>query len=102
MGQNNSVTLKENDVKKIANLAKLPIEEKDMPLYISQLGSILSFVSKLQNIETKEVKPTAQVTGRINVFREDVIDTSRMLSQEEVLENARETSNGYIVVPQIL
>jgi aspartyl-tRNA(Asn)/glutamyl-tRNA(Gln) amidotransferase subunit C len=102
MTGNISVTLTSEDVKKIAQLAKLPLEEKDIPLYILQLSSILSFVSKLQDVKSVGITLTSQVTGLTNVFREDIIDTSRMLSQEEVLKNAHETHDGFIVVPQIL
>ncbi|MBI5614481.1 Asp-tRNA(Asn)/Glu-tRNA(Gln) amidotransferase subunit GatC [Candidatus Gottesmanbacteria bacterium] len=102
MARNISVTLTKEDVKKIASLAKLPLDEKDIPVYISQLSSILSFVSKLSDVESAGVVPTSQVTGLLNVYRDDVIDTKRMLSQEEVLANAHETHDGFIIVPQIL
>lgn len=104
MTGNTSVTLSEKDVKKIATLAKLPLEEKDIPLYILQLSSILSFVSKLQDVKSDGIslRSTSQVTGLTNVFREDIIDTSRMLSQEEVLSNAHAAHEGFILVPQIL
>lgn len=102
MARNTSVTLTKEDVKKIATLAKLPLEEKDIPLYISQLSSILSFVSKLQDVKSTGITPTSQVTGLTNVFREDIIDTSRILTQKEVLANAHETHDGFILVPQIL
>lgn len=102
MARNISVTLTKEDVKKIASLAKLQLEEKDIPVYISQLSSILSFVSTLQEVKSDGILPTSQVTGLINVFREDEVDTSRMLSQKEVLSTVRESNDGYIVVPQIL
>ena len=48
------------------------------------------------------IAPTSQVTGLVNVFREDIVDTTRMLSQEEVLLNAHAAHDGFILVPQIL
>ncbi|MBI3559237.1 Asp-tRNA(Asn)/Glu-tRNA(Gln) amidotransferase subunit GatC [Candidatus Gottesmanbacteria bacterium] len=62
----------------------------------------MEIVSKLQKIETKNVVPTSQVTGLTNVFREDVIETDRILTQSEALSNAKKTHNGYFVVPKIL
>lgn len=89
------------DIARVAKLANLPIDEKQRRLFTSQLAAIVAFVSKLQQVPTKTVAPTAQVTGKTNVFREDVVDAARMLTQEQALKNAKETRNGYFVVPSI-
>lgn len=87
------------DAAKIANLAKLPISEPDLTRLQKQLAAILDFVSKLQEINTLEVAPTSQVTGLVNVMREDEIDTTRMLTQDQALSNAPDTHNGFFKVP---
>lgn len=90
------------DVQHIAKLANLVIYADQEKLFTPQLTAILAFVSKLQEISTDNVTPTAQVTGLVNVFREDVIDESRMLSQKEALGNAKASHDGFFVVPAIL
>lgn len=90
------------DIQRIAKLANLIIDTDQHKLFASQLTAILAFVSKLQKVPTKNVKPTAQVTGLVNVYREDVVDESRMLTQEAALRNAKKTHNGYFVVPAVL
>lgn len=82
---------------KIAKLANIPLKNDEEELFSQQLTSILDLVSKLQKIETKNVIPTSQVTGLINIFREDEIDESRILTQEQALSNAKKTYNGYFV-----
>lgn len=89
------------DIQHVARLANLVLDAKEQNLFAPQLTAILAFVSKLQKVSTKNVEPMAQVTGLTNVFREDVIDTSRMLTQEQALRNAKETKNGYFVVPLV-
>lgn len=89
------------DIQHIAKLANLFIDAHQQDLFASQLTAILAFVSKLQEIPTDNVKPTAQVTGLVNVYREDVIDESRMLSQKDALKNAKATHNGFFVVPAV-
>ena len=90
------------DIQHIAKLANLFINKNQQDLFTSQLTAILAFVSKLQEISTENVEPTAQVTGLVNVYREDVIDESRMLSQKDALRNAKATQNGFFVVPAVL
>lgn len=90
-----------DEVKHVAKLANLPLSDEEIILFIIQLSAILAFVSKLQKIDTKNVKETSQVTGLENVFREDEIDNERLLTQEEALANAKETHNGFFKVPKI-
>ena len=94
--------MKTFDVKHVARLAKLkltPTEEKKLA---PQLSAILDYVSQLAKVPTKNVPPTSQVTGLINVYREDEVNTSRMLTQEEALANAPATYNGFVKVKAIL
>ncbi len=90
------------DIQHIAKLANLFIDADQQDLFASQLTAILAFVSKLQEIPTENVEPTAQVTGLVNVYREDEIDKSRMLSQKDALQNAKATHDGFFVVPAVL
>lgn len=89
------------DIQHIAKLANLLIDADQEKLFIPQLTAILAFVSKLQEISTDNVKSTAQVTGLVNVYREDVVDQSRILTQAQALSNAKKTHNGYFVVPSV-
>lgn len=86
------------ETKKISLLANLPLSEKQTATFSAQLSSVLDYISKIQSLDTAGVEETAQVTGLTNVFREDVVDESRMLTQEQALSNAKRTHNGYFVV----
>ncbi len=89
------------DIQHIAKLANLLIDADQEKLFTLQLTAILAFVSKLQEISTDNVESTAQVTGLVNVYREDVVDQSWILTQAQVLSNAKKTHNGYFVVPSV-
>lgn len=89
------------DIARIANLAKLTVKEPLLSKLHKQLEEILEFVSKLQKINTAKVPPTSQVTGLINVLREDEIDTTRMFTQEQALSNAPDSYNGFFKVPYV-
>ncbi|TSC86735.1 MAG: aspartyl-tRNA(Asn)/glutamyl-tRNA (Gln) amidotransferase subunit C [Microgenomates group bacterium Gr01-1014_7] len=87
------------DVKKIAKLANLPITDYEEEKLAEQLSQTLDYVNKLEEIDTKGVEPTSQVTGLENVTRDDEITNS--LSQEEALKNAKSKRDGFFVVKAI-
>ncbi len=87
----------------IAKLSKLNLSESELTLFSKQLSETLNYIEVLDKLEDKikTLVVTHQVTGLSNVYREDKIDISRILKQEEALFNAKETYNGYFVVPGI-
>lgn len=88
------------DVPYVAQLANLPLTEKEKGKLEKELTQTLEYVATLNSIDTKNIEPTSQVTGLTNVMREDT--TLPSLSQEEALSNARSTHNGFFKVPAIL
>lgn len=88
------------DVKHVAKLANLPITDEEEKKFETQLGETLSYIEMLQEVDTKDVKITNQVTGLENVFREDEVKPS--LSQDEALKNSPATQNGFFKVAAIL
>ncbi len=59
------------EIDHLANLARLGLAQKEKAVLQKELTSILAYVNKLQEIDTKKVGPTAQITGLVNVMRED-------------------------------
>ena len=87
-------------VKHVAKLANLPLSGEEEQKFAHQLGETIDYVNRLEEIDTKNIKPTSQVTGLENVFRDDVATPS--LSQAEVLKNAKSIYKGYFKVKAIL
>lgn len=88
------------DVAHIAKLANLPLKPEEKEKFEKQLSETLSYVEKLNSINTDGIEPTSQVTGFENVTRED--ETSPSLSQEEALTNTKSQHNGLFKVRAIL
>lgn len=88
------------DVTHVAKLANLPLTDEEKKKFEKQLEETLDYVKQLEEIGTKGVEPTSQVTGLENVVRED--ETRPSLPQEEVLKNSKSTHNGFFKVPAIL
>lgn len=89
------------EVKRIAKLAKLPLNDAEVKKYTVQLTDILEFVSKLQQVKVKQTVISGGVTELVNVYREDVVDKSRMFTQEQALKNAKASYKGFFKVSEI-
>ena len=93
-----SVTI--NDVKYIANLARLNFEEKELESFTSQFNEILSFFEKLNELDTENIEPLSHPNPNQNVFRDDKPKSSS--SQEEALKNAPDRSDEFFKVPKVI
>ena len=88
------------DVLHIAKLANLSLTKEEIKKYEEQLSSILSYIDKLKEVDTKNIQETSQTTGLENITSED--ETSPSLSQEEALSNTKNKHNGLFKVKAIL
>ncbi len=75
------------EVLKIAKLARLHLEEADIQMYQDNLGSILGYVEKLQELNTDDVPEFQHAAGSVNVFREDVIEHCDEEVRRRAVEN---------------
>ena len=90
-----------DDVKQLADLAKISISNDEAEKFRGEIEEILGYVEKLQSIDTTGVDPTLQVTGLVNVTREDkLIDYD--VTQEELLSNVPYKKGSYIKVKRVL
>ena len=87
------------NVKHTAKLANLPLTEKEITQFEPQLEETLKYIEQLEEVDTKNVEPTSQVTGLENVLDEDIAKPS--LSQQQALSNTKEVQNGSFKVKGI-
>lgn len=80
-------------------LARLALEPGDEEFYAGQLSGILEHIDRLQQLDTEDIAPTAQVVEIASRLRED--EPRPCLTQEEALANAPATVDGYFRVPSI-
>ncbi len=90
----------EIDVKYVAHLARISLSPDECRKLAVQLGQILGYVEKLNELNVSQVEPTAHAIPLVNVTRSDEIQPS--LSIEEALRNAPAKANGLFVVPKIV
>ena len=89
------------EVKRLAALAKIGLSEQQAAALAVELGKIVEFVEQLQAVEVTDLSPTDQVTGLMDVWREDVVEPWPG-TRAELLANAPEQQDGYIKVRRVL
>ncbi len=92
--------ISEDQVKHVAELAKLKIDDDQLSYFTTQLDQIIGLFETLSLVDTDGVKPTSSVTDQINVMREDIADNWQQ--RQALLDNAPDTQDGYIRVPAII
>jgi aspartyl-tRNA(Asn)/glutamyl-tRNA(Gln) amidotransferase subunit C len=92
--------ISKEQVEHVAKLARLAMGEEEKELFTRQLGDILTYIEKLEELDTTKVEPTSHVIPIKNVFRED--ETRPCLSREEILKNAPDRTEEYFRVPRII
>lgn len=88
------------EVKHIAGLARLKLNDEEVDKYAKELGDIASFVEKLNEVDIIGVKPTAHILDMKNVFRQDIVEQS--YDREQILRNAPSKEAGCISVPKVV
>ena len=97
----NMAKLKRDDVLKLAQLARLDLDENEITEFTDELSSILGYVEQLQNVDTSGLKPTNQVTGLISVTRDDEI-RDYGYAPKDLLKNVPTVKDDLIKVKRII
>ena len=87
--------LSKEEVKKIANLARIEISEEESERYSRELSDILVFVEKLNEADTEGIEPIAHITGAKNVIREDKVVEYSDETKENIIDNFPEKKDRF-------
>ncbi len=88
------------EIEHIAVLARLHLSEEEKDLFGSQLSSILDYMDKLNELDTRNIEPTSHVLPLKNVMRDDLPASS--LAREDALRNAPFPAEKFFRVPKII
>ena len=106
----------EKDVAQVADLANLELSDKERSILLRDLNSILDYVDRLNQLDTTEVPPMAQVSDRYGIdqsksgserfayaSREDILEGLRKsLPHDVALQNAPESDGRFFKVPKVI
>jgi len=94
------VKITKEEVKKVANLARLELNENEINSHADQLEKILEYIKQLEKIDTHDVPCTTRAIEVINVFRKDEKKNSDC--KQELLELSPSREDDYFKVPKIM
>lgn len=86
-------------IRKIAELARLAIDDASVPAMTAQLNSILAHMDVLTKVDTSSVEPVAGVGADGAPLRGDAVDPIPMNTTTPIL--APESRDGFILVPRL-
>jgi aspartyl-tRNA(Asn)/glutamyl-tRNA(Gln) amidotransferase subunit C len=94
------MSVSRKDVEHIAELARLKFNDEELENFTNQLNEILTYVDKLNELDTENVEPLSHPVENNNVFRDDKIKPS--IPKEKALKNAPEKDENFFRVPKVI
>ena len=94
------MSLDTDDVLAIARLARLRIDDADVPLYAANLSSILDLVEQMNSVNTEGVVPMSHPLDVVQRLREDAVTESDQRDEFQAIAPA--TENGLYLVPKVI
>jgi len=85
---------------KVAKLARIRVEEEDLPALAQEFNAILGFIEQLNELDVDDVEPMTSVTPMALPRREDVVTDGDQ--QAKVLANAPDAREGFFAVPKVV
>ncbi|SMC38491.1 aspartyl/glutamyl-tRNA(Asn/Gln) amidotransferase subunit C [Oscillospiraceae bacterium] len=82
----------------LQQLGRIRLTPEEQEKTMKDLGSILGYIDKLNELDTAGVEPMSHAFGRTNVFREDEVTNDDM--RDAILQNAPESKDGAFLVPK--
>ncbi|SFJ76868.1 aspartyl/glutamyl-tRNA(Asn/Gln) amidotransferase subunit C [Halobacillus dabanensis] len=92
--------ISKDEVKHVANLARLAITEEEATTFTKQLDDIITYAEQLNELDTTGVEPTTHVLDLKNVMRKD--EPKKWITQDDALQNAPDKQDGQFKVPSVL
>ena len=91
------MVISREDVLHVSRLARLNLSEEELEKFTGQLGDILEYISKLNELDTEGVPPTSHVLEIHNVFRKDAVNQPPIENMDRI---APEFEKGHFRVPK--
>ena len=87
-------------VKKIANLARIAINEDEAARIAPELDNIMGWIEQLSEVDTRDVEPMTAVIANTLRLRDDVVSDGNV--RDAVLANAPLADRGFFTVPKVI
>ena len=94
------MSVTKDDIKKVAKLARIEIDQHDCEELSKQVGGIMDWIDKLEQADTQDVQPLTNVhEATLRMVEDKVSDGDKA---EAVLANSKDSKYGYFTVPKVI
>jgi len=100
MTDNKKISISE--VEHIAELARIELLKEEVEKFSVELSDVLGYIGQLEEVEAEGIEPVSQVTGLVNVLRDDVAESSDKDTRRTMIDNFPDKDGDYIKVKQIM
>ena len=94
------MSLTSDDVKRVAKLARIKVEDDALPALAAEFNNILGFIEQLNEVDVDGVEPMTSVTPQRLKCRVDVVSDGSQ--QQAVLKNSPDAREGFFTVPKVM
>ena len=89
-----------NTINKIAKLARIKLSEEEAKEFLKDMNSILDWVEQLNEVNTDNVEPLANISSSTLPKRKD--EAKDINTSDEILQNSPDKLEGYFAVPKVV
>ena len=89
-----------NQVKKVAKLSRISLDDKKLESLSKDLVSILSFVEELKKLDTKKIEPLTSIVDKTLEPRDDKINDGKI--KDQILKNSPNKNDEFFIVPKVV
>jgi len=87
-------------IDKIAHLARLDVREEEKQGLLDDMNKILTFMDKLNEVDTSDIEPLIYMNDEVNVLREDIV--YHEINREQALKNAPKQDGKFFRVAKVI
>ena len=94
------MSIDKNQVKKVAKLSRISLEDSKLETLSKDLDSILNFVEELNKVDTKKIEPLSSVVNKKLEPRNDKINDGKI--KTDILKNSPDNNEDFFIVPKVV
>jgi aspartyl-tRNA(Asn)/glutamyl-tRNA(Gln) amidotransferase subunit C len=94
------MNITKDTIYKVANLARIEVQEEEVQELIPEMSKILTFMEKLNELDTDRVEPLVYMNEEVNVWRDD--EVRNQIDLDQGLGNAALRNERFFMVPKII
>ena len=94
------MAVSKEDVRKIADLARLHLDQAETDRMTRDMNDILDYVEKLNEVDTENVSPLSWLEGKVTPMQADTV--TKFDNTEEALKNSPRSEGRFFIVPKVI